>query len=394
MSIGTRCPRTLLLGGLGALTLALGAQGAWADGNQAPVSIVVASCGQLDALVPHPGTYSYSVGSTINGTFTTTEAYENVTVGGIYANGLTTITVKYGSQVSAKVKWLFVNCAEPPRGATGPTGATGTGLQGATGATGATGPTGAQGTTGATGPTGSTGPTGAQGTTGPQGATGATGPQGVTGATGVTGPAPCLAEDTTTGKLYTTIQAGVEAAEKEDATLNVQGTCTGDIRISNPMSIVGSGGATLNGEGKTGSVITVNGAPGVSLTGLTITGGNAVDGGGISVVEFANPSLVNVTVTGNEAENGGGIALVDASISLTNSTVSDNTATQRGGGIYALSQVTMGDAQVQLSGSSSVTKNKAGVQGGGIYIEELGLLTIGGGSTVTENLPENIFFYS
>ena len=50
-------------------------------------------------MVPHPGTYSYSVGSTINGTFTTTESNENVTVGGIYANGLTTITVKHGSQV-------------------------------------------------------------------------------------------------------------------------------------------------------------------------------------------------------------------------------------------------------------------------------------------------------
>ena len=104
MSIGRRGLRALLLGGLAAAMLAaLGAQGAWANGSTAPppVTIVVASCGQLDALVPHPGTYSYSVGSTINGTFTTTEANENVTVGGIYANGLTTITVKYGSQVSA-----------------------------------------------------------------------------------------------------------------------------------------------------------------------------------------------------------------------------------------------------------------------------------------------------
>ena len=175
MSIGRRSLRALLLGGLTAVMLAaLGAQGAWANGEEHPVTIVVASCGQLDAFVPHQGTYSYSLsGSTIKGTFTTTEANENVTVGGIYANGLTTITVMHGSQVAAKVKWLFVNCAGPPQGPTGPTGATGVG------ATGPTGPSGSQGVTGPSGPTGPGGTTGATGPTGPagsQGATGATGP--------------------------------------------------------------------------------------------------------------------------------------------------------------------------------------------------------------------------
>ncbi len=172
MSNGRRGLRALLLGGLAAAMLAaLGAQGAWANGDDHPVTIVVASCGQLDAFVPHQGTYSYSLsGSTIKGTFTTTEANENVTVGGIYANGLTTITVMHGSQVAAKVKWLFVNCAAPPQGPTGPTGATGVGV------TGPTGPSGSQGATGPSGPTGPGGTTGATGPTGSPGATGATGP--------------------------------------------------------------------------------------------------------------------------------------------------------------------------------------------------------------------------
>jgi len=174
-----------------AFLMMVGSASAWTVNN------LTASCGQLDAQVPHPGTYSYSVGSTINGTFTTTEANENVTVGGIYANGLTTITVKYGSHVSASVKWLFVNCAGAPQGPTGPAGPTGpqgtqgtTGPTGSQGATGATGPQGPGGTTGAAGPTGSTGP---QGPTGSQGTQGTTGPTGSQGATGATGPdLPCM----------------------------------------------------------------------------------------------------------------------------------------------------------------------------------------------------------
>lgn len=148
MCIGRRGRRALLLAGLAALMLAaVGVQDAWADGNEgneAPVTIVVASCGQLDVVVAHTGTYSYSVGSAISGTFTTTERNENVTVGGIYSSGLTTITIKRASRVVAQTKWLFVECSAPPRGATGP--------QGPTGPQGATGSQGPGGTTGATGP--------------------------------------------------------------------------------------------------------------------------------------------------------------------------------------------------------------------------------------------------
>ena len=120
------------------------------------------------------GPIRYSVGSNINGTFTTTEANENVTVGGIYANGQTTITVKYGSQVSAQVKWLFVNCAGPPRGPTGPSGPRVARQTGPTGPTGPWGPHGVTGQTGPQGPGGATGRNGqaaglAQGPTGPPG---------------------------------------------------------------------------------------------------------------------------------------------------------------------------------------------------------------------------------
>jgi Collagen triple helix repeat (20 copies) len=244
MSIRRRSLRALLLGGLATLMLAaLGAQGARANISPAPVSIVVASCGQLDALVTHPGTYSYSVGSgTIKGTFTTTEENENVTVGGIYANGQTTITVKYGSQVSATVKWLFVNCAEPPRGSTGPAGPTGPqGTQGTTGPTGAQGATGAAGATGATGAAGATGATGATGAGGVQGATGATGPEGPTGATGPEGKNELSAEEISTLHGILPCITKVEKGIDEKPTVQFHGC---NVQI-------------VNGEGKTA---TTNGA--------------------------------------------------------------------------------------------------------------------------------------
>ena len=159
MSIGASAVRALLLAGLATLVLAvLGAQSASA--TTYPFTVVVASCGQLDAVVGTAASYTYTTESktsaTIKGSFKTEESNENVTVGGIYSNGLTTITVRNASnQVVAATKWLFVNCSTPasgPAGPTGPTGAAGATGKGATGATGPAGPTGGMGATGATGP--------------------------------------------------------------------------------------------------------------------------------------------------------------------------------------------------------------------------------------------------
>jgi len=243
MSIAGTGRRKLALGGLAALVLAAaGAQSASA--NFLPVNIVAASCGQLDALVPQPGIYSYTVGSGTPEIFKTTEANELVTVGGIYASGQTTITVKNASnQVVASEKLLFVNCESPGRGATGPAGSTGpTGPAGATGADGVTGATGATGTTGATGLDGATGTTGA---TGPNGATGVTG---ATGATGVTGPTPAPDLTVSPGMLegITTNEGpvireygygfGSVTAATEVFTVKNEGTeMTGTLSISNEL---------------------------------------------------------------------------------------------------------------------------------------------------------------
>jgi hypothetical protein len=40
-----------------------------------------------------------------------------------------------------------------------------------------------------------------------------------------------------------------------------------------------------------------------------------------------------------------------------------------------------------LQDSSSVTKNKAGLEDGGVFVEEAGQLLVESGSTVTENTP-------
>ncbi|RZK93284.1 MAG: collagen-like protein [Pedobacter sp.] len=155
---------------------------------------------------------------------------------------------------------------EGPQGPIGLTGATGAnGLQGPiglTGATGATGPEGPQGPIGLTGATGANGLQGPIGLTGTPGATGAEGPQGPIGLTGpqggiglilngtnttVTGtgivgdeykintPASTFLQNTTTGVITHTNEAGTPS------TANVVST-----NASNLLTVGTDGGAMLN----------------------------------------------------------------------------------------------------------------------------------------------------
>jgi hypothetical protein len=262
MSIQASAVRALLLAGLATLGLAvLGAQSASA--TTYPFTIVVASCGQLDAVVGTAASYTYTTESktsaTIKGSFKTEESNENVTVGGIYSNGLTTITIRNASnQVVAATKWLFVNCSTPaggPAGPTGPTGATGATGKGATGATGPAGPSGGMGVTGATGPAG---PTGGMGVTG---ATGPAGPTGGMGATGATGPdLPCMSYEASGIAEKPTIQFSgcnvqIVNGMGQTATTNGEGNLVigydnrGEYRYNQPLAVqTGSHNLIMGGE--------------------------------------------------------------------------------------------------------------------------------------------------
>ncbi len=133
-------------------------------------------------------------------------------------------------------------------------------------------------------------------------------------------------------------------------------------------------GYTLSGTAENSPVIAVNNSDRLTVTGGTITGGT---GSGIRIKNGYDMfvKLTDVTVSGNHTANcGGGIYLEGPEaepaeseqfpvLSLTGSTtISDNKADLNGGGIYAK------HARVNLNGRT-VESNRSGCDGGGVYVE-------------------------
>lgn len=138
---------------------------------------------------------------------------------------------------------------------------------------------------------------------------------------------------------------------------------TGELAITDDVSIVGPGNVTVNGNA-TGRVFNVN--PGaatdrVSISGLTITNGSAVSGGGILVTSGIF-NLTNAIVTGNTATGlfGGGVySTSTGSTNISQSVISNNQAGGAGGGGLAIfGSFTITD--------STVSGNTTGQNGGGI----------------------------
>ncbi len=122
----------------------------------------------------------------------------------------------------------------------------------------------------------------------------------------------------------------------------------------------------------------------VTLIDSTVSGNTAGGSGGIDMF-FSKVSLINSSVTANEATGAtsdgclfdgvirscaGGIWNYHGRLALTNSTVSGNTADYRGGGMRndaTLESGTPTDGITILSGTTKISSNTAGNQGGGIW---------------------------
>jgi predicted outer membrane repeat protein len=172
----------------------------------------------------------------------------------------------------------------------------------------------------------------------------------------------------------------------------------GSLTITN--STVG-GNTASNGDksGDGGGILDYSGS--VTLTNSAVTGNMAnVFGGGIDGLLGGRITLSNSTVAGNTAANGGGIFGITSPgveivtpnelITLNNSTISGNTAIgnprftppvpANGGGI------TDYESLVTLTGSSSVSRNKASGDGGGIYGQDEGCsVTLNNSSSMSRN---------
>ena len=121
-------------------------------------------------------------------------------------------------------------------------------------------------------------------------------------------------------------------------------------------------------EAKGGATLTIKD----SVGGGKITGGWEDNGGGIYVNTNSKVILDGVTVSGNKAGTDGGGIYVRGTLEMTNTTVSNNTAGDTGGGIYVY---TSGDFTLT---DSVITGNSATKTGGGINMHLKSDSTISG----------------
>ena len=175
-------------------------------------------------------------------------------------------------------------------------------------------------------------------------------------------------------KAYATLAKAIEAAQDGD-TITLQRDLTESVTIESKQNLtLNLNGYTLTGKEESAPVIAVNGSNNLTVIGGKITGGT---NGGIRIKNDYNTivRLVDVIVSGNHTANcGGGIYLEGPEaepteseqfpvLSLTGSTtISNNKADLNGGGIYAK------HARVNLNGRT-VESNRSGRDGGGVYVE-------------------------
>ena len=116
---------------------------------------------------------------------------------------------------------------------------------------------------------------------------------------------------------------------------------TGQLLVSNSVTILGPGSANLAVNGNAASrVFNITNAVTVVITGLTVTNGLvSADAGGGIYNDSSTLTVSNCTISGNSAGDGGGIFSDgfsgSATLKVTDSTISGNSATSgNGGGIY------------------------------------------------------------
>jgi CSLREA domain-containing protein len=129
-----------------------------------------------------------------------------------------------------------------------------------------------------------------------------------------------------------TLPAGIYTLTTAGADEDI--AATGDLDITQDLTINGAGLATSIIDGNNmDRIIDVLGGT-VTINGVTIRNGNpgvVFDGGGIRIGGAGTLALINSDVSGNTASSGGGLFVDAGSLNLINSTVNGNTAPFGGG---------------------------------------------------------------
>ena len=177
---------------------------------------------------------------------------------------------------------------------------------------------------------------------------------------------------------------------------------TGQLEISEPVTITGPGAATLAVSGGNSSrVFYISSGEDtteieVSISGLTITGGSASGKGGRNgggIVNFNEDLTLNgVVVTGNTASgNGGGVASFyydgAGSLSIIDSTISENQGYD-GGGVYVQDSA----APLLITGST-ISGNVAERNGGGVALYTSSNGATISDTTIRDNGAQGYYYY-
>ena len=167
-----------------------------------------------------------------------------------------------------------------------------------------------------------------------------------------------------------TIQAGIDAAAKDDTVLVRSGTYSGSgnknldfAGIDRVLrSETGAEATVIDCEGVGRGLFFHNGeSSATTVTGFTIRNGSVDPHGGGIYCFAASPTITQCTITGNSADStGGGIYCFESSSAITQCIVADNFSGFFGSGVYGFgSSLTITEC--------SITGNSSDGSGGGIY---------------------------
>jgi len=185
---------------------------------------------------------------------------------------------------------------------------------------------------------------------------------------------------------YTTIQAGLNAADSADTVLVQPDTYYENIfwPETNGIKLISAGDTsnTIIDGGGNGGVIYMN-PQSVTIdtttiiTGFKIYNGNADNGGGL-YINNSSPKLVDITIKNNNAKNGGGV-YIGGSLSspiIINTSLNNNISNENGGGIYCDSS-TISMTNIIIKNNAVINTNTPiDTKGGGIYINGGSLLMV------------------
>ena len=215
-----------------------------------------------------------------------------------------------------------------------------------------------------------------------------------------TSPVHNLTKDT----YYDTIQAALDDAGTDNIIEVADGTYDESITFPNDKKVIlqsvnGHYSTIIRGDGGSDTITFDNSLTGTTLKGFTVTHADGQIGRGIYIID-GNLTINNCTIFNNTADYGGGIRN-DGHLTITASTICYNSAADHcGGGIENCGSLTITQSRISNNTAnygggirnynhltiteSRIFNNSAYSQGGGIYNDYDGLLTITG-STISNN---------